>query len=228
LISDPNIIAVEQIVVALGSLTDELLLVGGSAVGLLVDDPGATPIRPTKDVDMVTEATPRTEYYKIEARLREAGFVQPPSTDVICRWSKGDIMLDLMPADPAILGFTNTWYAPAVRHPTRHRLPSGKHVARISAPYFLATKLESFAARGGGDFMQRDMEDIITVIDGRASIDQEALDSPDDLRGFLRDEFEALLSNAIFQDHLNWLLEPSTANHRRPIVLQRLRHLAGL
>ncbi len=41
----------------------------------------------------------------------------------------------------------------------------------MPAPYFLATKLEAFDCRGKNDYlMSRDMEDIVTVLDGRSEI----------------------------------------------------------
>ena len=41
----------------------------------------------------------------------------------------------------------------------------------ITAPYFIATKLEAFFDRGRGDFLgSSDLEDIITVLDGRDDI----------------------------------------------------------
>jgi len=41
----------------LGPLRGEFVLVGGSAAGLLVTEPAAAPVRVTRDVDMVVEAT---------------------------------------------------------------------------------------------------------------------------------------------------------------------------
>lgn len=44
----------------------------------------------------------------------------------------------------------------------------------IRAPYFLATKLEAFAGRGEGDFQaSHDLEDLVTVLDGRAGLLEE-------------------------------------------------------
>ena len=38
----------------------------------------------------------------------------------------------------------------------------------ITAPYFLATKIEAFESRGEGDFYgSHDLEEIITLLDGR-------------------------------------------------------------
>jgi hypothetical protein len=52
-VHDPNLERVELVATALGPLRDELVFVGGCAVGLLMSDPGATPIRATIDVDLV-------------------------------------------------------------------------------------------------------------------------------------------------------------------------------
>ena len=41
----------------------------------------------------------------------------------------------------------------------------------VTAPYFIGTKLEAFRGRGRGDFYaSRDLENIVAVIDGRASL----------------------------------------------------------
>lgn len=44
---------------------------------------------------------------------------------------------------------------------------------------FIATKLEAFADRGGGDFLaSHDLEDITTVTDGRPELTDEAAAAP--------------------------------------------------
>ena len=52
IVHDPNLERVELVATALGPLRDELVFVGGCAAGLLMSDPGATPIRATIDVDL--------------------------------------------------------------------------------------------------------------------------------------------------------------------------------
>ncbi len=38
----------------------------------------------------------------------------------------------------------------------------------VTAPYFLATKLDAFRGRGKGDYFgSNDLEDIVAVVDGR-------------------------------------------------------------
>ena len=53
--NDPNLHLLEAAARLLQPLLDELVFVGGCATGLLITDPGAVGIRPTKDVDVITE-----------------------------------------------------------------------------------------------------------------------------------------------------------------------------
>lgn len=225
---DPNIDTVELAATALGNLTEELILVGGCAVGLLLTDPARTSIRQTIDVDLVTAVTPRIDYYALCDRLRACGFCEQPSEEVICRWAKGSLLLDVMPADESILGFTNSWYAPAARSAVPHVLPSGRRIQLITPPYFLATKLEAFAGRGKGDYLHHDMEDIITIVDGRESIAAEVLAADGEVRDYLRTEFESLLADPSFSDRLPWLLNPHEIEARQPVVLERMRRIAEM
>ena len=170
--SNPNIEILTQAVEMLGPLKDEMVFLGGCATGLLVTDPGAPPVRPTIDVDVITEATSLGDYYKLSAKLRERGFAEDKSEGApVCRWKQKSIILDVMPTDPALLGFANKWYEPAMATAIATALPSGMSIRMVPAPYFLATKLEAFDGRGKGDYRSSpDMEDIVTVLDGRPEI----------------------------------------------------------
>ena len=96
-----------------------------------------------------------------------------------------------------------------------------------TAPYFLATKLDAFHGRGNDDYqMSHDLEDIITVIDGRAEIIREIADCVQELRLYLSNEFRALLSNAAFRDSLPGYLLPDTASQQRiGIVVERIQQI---
>ncbi len=100
----------------------------------------------------------------------------------------------------------------------------------ITAPYFLATKLEAFHGRGNLDYrMSHDLEDIVTVVDGRHEIVVEAKRSDSALRQFLRTEFSALLSERDFLDAMpGHLLPDRTSQQRLPIVIERLRQISSL
>ena len=56
-----------------------------------------------------------------------------------------------------------------------HRLSKALEIRVVTAPYFLATKLEAFKGRGRGDFFgSHDLEDLVYVVDGRSAIVEEA------------------------------------------------------
>ena len=55
----------------------------------------------------------------------------------------------------------------------------------ITAPYFLATKFEAFHGRGNSDYrMSHDLEDIVTVIDGRPELASEVEKTDHAVAGF--------------------------------------------
>ncbi|MDE1180251.1 hypothetical protein [Paraburkholderia sp.] len=224
---DPNAVILEQAADALRPLLDELVLVGGCAVGLLITDLARPPIRQTIDVDLVTEVAPKTNYYPFCDRLRGLGFRE--STDLICRWEREGLIIDVMPVDETVLGFSNRWYGVAVQTAMTRSLRNGLVIRHVSAPAFLATKLESFYARGEGDYLHHDIEDIVNVIDGRESLADEVDAVPAHLRAFLREEFDDLLADRRFVDALPGHFRPDPMDQIRvPLVVSRLRRLAGL
>jgi hypothetical protein len=111
---------------------------------LLLTDPAAPPTRPTRDVDLIVEIASCREYWALQRELESRGFVQDEDGGVICRWIVAGIQVDVMPTDPQILGFSNRWYAPAVQTAETHPLDDVP-VRVVTAPYFVATKLEAFA-----------------------------------------------------------------------------------
>ncbi|WP_414654470.1 hypothetical protein [Ideonella sp.] len=222
--TDPNIAGVELVAKALGPLMDELVLVGGCAVGLLITDQTRPPVRATADVDLLTEVTPRTSYYAFCDQLKARGFRE--CDEVICRWLLGNLKVDVMPTDEGVLTFTNSWYAEAAKTAQHHTLPNGTPIRVIAAPLFIATKLESFRSRGNGDYLHHDMEDIVIVLDGRPAIAHEVRANTNQVQEYLRDEFEALLLDEAFDERLIWLLGGVDA--RKPIVLSRIREITGL
>jgi hypothetical protein len=224
---DPNYEYLLLIADALGELCNEVVFVGGCTAGLLLTDPAAEGIRATKDVDAIVEAATLRQYYELESRLPALGFVRDASSDVICRWrhTASGVLFDLMPIDPAILGFSNRWYPEAARTAARVRLNDHVEIRRISAPAFVATKLEAFLDRGCGDFLSsHDLEDVLAVVDGRSSIVDELQTAPPDLRRFVRETIGALLSEARFANYLPGLLAD---NSRANTVMERLKSLAS-
>lgn len=197
-------------------ILDQLVLVGGCATELLVTDTGAPATRPTVDVDMVVKVASLAEYYKLEEQLRDLGFTQTQDDQgVICRWKKADLLLDLMPTDEKILGFTNRWYSLAVEH-AEHIIINDVKLSYIPASIFIATKLEAFGSRGESDFMlSHDIEDAVTVIDGRENIVTEIETAPGEIRNFLSKRFELLMKDDRFDEALPGFLPPDIAGQNR-------------
>jgi len=180
---------------AFGPLLDEVVFLGGATVTLWITDPGAPPIRPTKDVDVVVEVATRGAFHDFEARLRERHFAEDQEDGVICRWRHpGGLILDAMPSEPGILGFDNRWQGAAIPHAIARELPSGATIRAVSPPYLLATKLEAFKGRGNRDFLgSRDFGDIIALVDGREELVDETAQAPADVRNYIAAELRALL-----------------------------------
>jgi len=206
--ADPNIQRVELVANALGDLRAELVLVGGCAASLLINAPTAPPPRVTYDVDLIAEVTALHNYHALEEQFTLRGFKRDMSPDApICRWRLGEVAVDLMPTDDAVLGFSNRWYPLAAASATRLELPSGNEINLISAPAFLATKFEAFGTRGGGDpLMSHDLEDIINVIEGRLAIEAEIAASEPILHAYLVAQFADLAALPDFRNVLPGLV----------------------
>ena len=225
--NDPNIAILELAAQALKPLLGELVLVGGCAVGLLITERARPPVRHTIDVDLITEVTPLSNYYKLCNRLKELGFNE--SRDIICRWEKGGLVIDIMPTDENVLNYTNKWYKLAAKMPLRSTLPNGIEIQHVSAPLLIATKIESYYGRGNGNYLHHDIEDIINLVDGRPEVINELREAPQYLREFVEQEMDDLLADSRFIDSIPSHLNPSAAEQSRiPILIERLRQIAGL
>lgn len=214
---DPNVARVESVAAALGDLVDDLVLVGGCAVGLLIDAPSAPPPRVTTDVDLIAEVTALRDYHALEHRFEKRGLVRDVSPDApICRWRAGGIAVDLMPTDASVLGFSNRWYEEATRSALRVRLPAGAWIHLVAAPAFLATKFEAFHTRGNADLMaSHDFEDIINVVAGRIAVVEEVRAASAVLRDYLVERFAEVISRADFENVLPGLVAHDEVHEER-------------
>lgn len=226
--NDPNLTLLEAAVKLLEPLLDELVFVGGCATGLLISDTAASGIRATKDVDTITEVASYAEYAILSERLRALGLTEDHSEDApTCRWRHQDLLIDVMPTDERILGFSNQWYAQAISSAQNVKI-AGIRTRVITSTYFLATKLEAFNERGNDDYRgSHDLEDVITVVDGRPEIVREVRDAQSDVRGYVASEMRRLLNTRQFLDALPGFLLPDSASQgRQPLLRERLNALA--
>ena len=228
---DVNLQLIIHVARRLGELKDKVVFVGGCATGLFITDPAMPDVRVTQDVDVIVEVTSRREYYRLEKELRKRGFRQDMQEGApICRWLIDTIKVDVMPTQSDILGFTNRWYLPAIRHSVRVEIEKTLTIQLVAPAYFLATKIEAFGGRGSGDYMaSHDIEDIIAVLDGRPEIVTEISNSSDNLKKFLADTFRLLLANSEFRDAIPGHLPPDRASQARlPQIIKRMEEVAGI
>lgn len=116
----------EQLIAAarlLRPLLGELVFVGGAVTGLLITDGAAADPRTTFDVDAIAAITSYAEYAAFGDRLRSLGFLEDTSEGApLCRWVQQGTILDVMPLDEKILGFSNRWYRAAMKSSVTQQL----------------------------------------------------------------------------------------------------------
>ena len=200
--------------------------VGGCTTGLLITDALTREhLRATDDVDVIVEVLGYGEYVKLQQQLRERGFREVATEDVICRWQLGSIWVDVMPTNEQILGFSNCWYSAALATATLKHINDRQQIRVVTPVYFLATKIEAFAGRGKGNFLDsRDMEDIISLIDGYDSLCDEVADAPADVKQAIADAMQHYLCNTDFE----YVVQSVAQDGRREkLLFARIEQLAG-
>lgn len=214
--------------VALSDLVDELVFVGGATISLYITEPQVVVIRPTDDVDCVVEVTHRIDYEEFCKKLRRLGFAEDLESGVLCRFKKESIILDIMPTDKKILGFTNRWYRDGFKNAERVRIME-REIQIFNVSYFIAAKIEAFKGRGKGKFLySRDIEDIVTVFDGRKTIASDLKRAPNQVLGALRKELGSFLTNEDFTASLDaHISDRLNLTGRKEIILERLRDFLG-
>ena len=222
---------IKQVAERLGPLRAKVVFLGGSATGFHITDRGEAEIRATKDVDIIVDIASIVEYHRLEKSLVELGFFQQiQKDDPICRWYIDDLIVDVMPTDETILGFSNRWYIPAIKNSISIELEPNLEIKTVTAPYFLGTKLDAFFGRGRGDYLtSHDMEDIINLINGRAEILEDIKNSESDLKAFIIHSLHGFLKDELFLEALPGHLLPDKASQgRRSIILERMKKIVAL
>ncbi len=101
-------------------------------------------------------------------------------------------------ADTA-LGPTNRWYAEAIAGAQAHSIAPDLEVLAISPLYFVATKLEAFHSRGRGDYIEsHDLEAVLTVLAGLASLRAEVEAAGSGVARAVRDDLAGLAAREAF------------------------------
>ena len=181
--------------------------------------------------DLIVEVLTYREYDQLSRNVRSRGFQQGEiADDPICRFRKANIVVDLLPTEPSVLGFGNRWYALAAKTATIVALPSGRSLRHASAPCFLATKIVAFRDRGSGDYLaSHDFEDIVAIVDGRSELLDEMANAPEELRTWIRSELVSMVGERGFIDSLPGMIPGDAyASRRAELILGRFRSLLSI
>jgi hypothetical protein len=201
--NSPLIIMLEKVANALTQeLRQEMVFIGGCTTSLFLDPENhSLASRYTYDVDLIVDITTHAEWYSLEEKIRKLGFVNDQEENILCRYRLGDdLIVDLMPTDSKILGFSNYWYEQAIAHKIKYCLPNKTEINILESPYFLATKFEAYKGRGNDDpLMSKDIEDILTVCMGRSTLVEEIYSSPQELRDYLSTVISELQQHSEFE-----------------------------
>jgi hypothetical protein len=202
----------EVAAVVLGPVLDEVVFVGGATIHLWLTEAGAPPTRATDDVDVICEVATRVDYHRLGARLRERGLHEATGEPVICRWRSSDpqLVLDVMPTNPDILGFSNPWYEEAISTAATVTLDSGAEIRAAAPTPLVATKLCAWKDRGEGDLLRSlDVHDVLTLVDGRPELAAEVNAARTDLRAYVQEELAELMAEPYF----DYALDSATAGY---------------
>ena len=144
-----SILRIKVVAAILQELNEKVVFVGGATVALYAPREIAFEARPTDDVDVVIELASYTNYSELDKKLRFVGFKNDIESGIICRYQIQGIIVDIMPTDSSVLGFSNRWYANGFENAINFQIDSDTMIKIFSPEYFIASKLEAFKNRGG-------------------------------------------------------------------------------
>lgn len=224
-----NIERLQNVAEGLGELNEKMVYVGGAVAELYVTDPASTDIRPTKDIDCVTEMDSYGKLGELENLLREKGFQNDRSQGApICRWVYKGGIVDIMPDDPHVLGFANRWYHAALSSKEKRTLSNGQEIFILSVTYYIATKIEAVKSRGGKDWrFSHDFEDIVYILNYCPAVLEQWNVAATELKQYYADEFTAMLLRPNIREEIECVL-PYGEEERAGLVMNIMREMSSL
>ena len=212
-----------QVARVLAPIPERFVFTGGATIVLYLGEILWDEVRPTLDVDCVVEITTRADYYRLAEQLRGVGLEEEQGKGVpLCRWRYNDLIIDVMPCDESVLGFTNRWYSEAIAHRVSYRLPDGQEIWIFPPIYFLASKVEAFKGRGGDLRFSKDIEDIVLLLDGCEELLTDFRRANPDVKDFLRSWFQQ--SREQFEEAI-YVFLPSSSEGREDYIFALLDEL---
>jgi predicted nucleotidyltransferase len=195
---------------ALNELNEKVVFVGGATISLYADRP-VFEIRPTDDIDVIIEILNYFDWGQLEERLRSLGFSNDIESGIVCRYIIQGIVVDIMPTNDPSIGFKNIWYPDGFAEAIGYQIDERNTIKILSAPYFIATKLEAHKGRGKNDGRSsQDFEDIVYVLENRGTIWEEINNASSPVKNYLQSAFSNLLANSNIFEWIDCHVERGT------------------
>lgn len=225
-----NMIMLQIVANGLRELKDDVVFIGGAVAELYANDPAASDIRPTLDVDFVVELSSRIEHARLEENLRAKGFANDTSDGApICRWTFLGVKVDVIPTDENILGFSNRWYVEGIENKISKALSDGTEIYIFSTEYYLATKFDAHKSRGGNDLRQsRDFEDIIYILDNCLDILENINNANKSVKEYLKAESQNLKDGDNLTEGIESALPLGSGDERTEMIEKLIGDIAEL
>lgn len=204
-----NIARLKEVSQGLEELNSQVVFVGGCVAQLYATGEAATEPHPTMDVDLVVDRSSYKEYNEFCELLRNKRFRNDTTFGApICRWTFLDEIVDVMPTNEKILGFSNRWYKAGIAHKVIYEISEGLFINIMPAIYFVASKMEAVFSRGGADLRySHDFEDIVYVLNYCPEFTTQLAASADtELRQYLKNSFSKLLSRNNIREEIECML----------------------
>ena len=203
-----NVRRIKTVSDALQELSQQVVFVGGATVALYSDRQQIVVPRVTDDVDAIIEVLNYGAHADFEEKLRAKGFADDTTSHVRCRYklnvSNEEIIVDIMPTTDIVMGFENKWYPDGFKEAMVYGIDEDTTIKILSAPYFVATKMEAFKDRGYSDPRQsQDFEDIVFILENRRTLWNELGLVNTSLSEYLKSEFLKLIENPNIQEWID-------------------------
>jgi len=203
----------------------EHAFVGGATIAVYLSSAGISESRPTDDIDCVVDIGTLPDYYKLEDKLREAGFKNEPKGPR-CRWNYQGIVVDIMPADERISGMPSKWFTEGFQALSFQKLSDGTEIPVFSVAYLLATKFEAYNDRGKKNLrFSTDIEDILLLLDGYPDAFEDIRKSDAVVKDFLIKQFKYLLKQSEFEEVVHGQMIGSEKKKKADRILENIKAL---
>src|SRR6185437_3477605 len=105
--------------------------------------------------------------------------INDADSHIICRYIVNGVIVDIMPTDSAVIGFSNRWYSECFEKSILYKIDKDTVIKIFSLPYFVESKWEAFKSRGNNDYRSsKDFEDIVYVLQNSDDFERQIQEAP--------------------------------------------------